>query len=77
MRDLINQLGDYLARDPITAIPTIDVQPTMLNPRAWPPCKHCGGNVNCDNYDPDTQAPLWGATDKLQQINQSTRGRAV
>lgn len=58
-RDLANQLGDYFDAKPIARIEPI-AMPVGLNPRAWPPCKHCGGNVHCENYDPDTQAPLWG-----------------
>jgi hypothetical protein len=62
-RDLANQLGDYFGKAPIARIAPVDVQPVGLNPRAWPRCKHCGGNVNCADYDPDTQGPLWGETE--------------
>lgn len=57
---LANQLGEYHGKPPIARIDPVIGTPLDLNPRAWPPCKHCGGNVNCENYDPDTQAPLWG-----------------
>ena len=59
-RELSNRLGDYFGRDEIAPIPLITQPTAMLNPRAWPPCKHCGGNVHCEDYDPDTSAPLWG-----------------
>lgn len=59
-RKLANKLGDYFDRDPIPPIPLIEEMPVGLNPRAWPPCKHCGGNVRCENYVPDTAAGLWG-----------------
>ena len=61
--DLADELGAYYGRDPITAPEPINVFPVELNPRAWPPCLHCGGNVSCDQYQPDTSAPLWGASE--------------
>ncbi len=60
--DLANELGAYHGRDPIERVNPIDIMPLGLNPRAWPPCSHCGGNVLCENYEPDTAAPLWGAS---------------
>lgn len=59
-RELANQPGEYFGAAKIERIPPITVMVNSLNPRAWPPCKHCGDGVNCDNYDPDTSAPLWG-----------------
>jgi len=49
--------ANYPLIEPVAPVATA-VQ--SLNPRAWPPCKHCGGNANCEAYDPDTSAPLWG-----------------
>lgn len=60
-RDLTNNLGAYYGAATIAPVEPIAALVTGLNPRAWPPCKHCGGNVNCSDYDPDTSAPLWGA----------------
>ena len=44
----------------IAPVPLVTEAIVGLNPRAWPPCKHCDAGVNCDSYDPDTSAPLWG-----------------
>lgn len=58
---LLDQLGGYLSpRFRVEPVEPIAVNVSGLNPRAWPPCAHCGGNINCENYDPDTSAPLWG-----------------
>ncbi len=59
-REVIDGLGEYF----VTPHKYEPVEPIAsnvlgLNPRAWPPCKHCGGNVNCEAYDPDTSAGLW------------------
>lgn len=58
--DMASQLGAYHARDVIEPIAPVTTAVQGLNPRAWPPCKHCGGNVQCADYEPDTSAPLWG-----------------
>ena len=58
---LANYFATYHGLKPIIAPTSINVFPVGLNPRAWPPCLHCGGNVSCTEYQPDTSAPLWGS----------------
>lgn len=62
-RALANDLGTYFNADRIEPIAPITEPVRGFNPRAWPPCKHCGGNVSCQAYEPDTSKPLWGASE--------------
>jgi hypothetical protein len=54
-----DKLFDALDLPRIDCPEPIEEMPRQLNPYAWPACLHCGGNVHCEDYEPDTDGPLW------------------